>query len=221
MALPTTSQSVESRFRRYYRNLTPLLKRPKVRASTAAVFSFLAVSLFLWYAVRPTAQTIIYLQREIADKTVLNQQMEDKITALIEAQSTYETIKDRLPVLDQALPHAPDAVILARELRNIANVSQATISALQVPGVPLTTNDATPGANLSAQPALQDFTVTMVIEGSYQAVKTFLTSLLNLRRITSLRSISIRQTGVTATNSTGKPGDTLQLSIQLKSYYSP
>jgi len=91
------------------------MKKPKMRASTTAVFSFLAISLFTWYAIRPTAQTIIFLRREISDKTALNEQMENKITALIESQDTYEKIKERLPIVQQALPPNPDGVILERQ----------------------------------------------------------------------------------------------------------
>ncbi len=211
----TQRSALPSRLRRYYKDLAPLLKKPKMRASTTAVFSFLAVSLFLWYAVRPTAQTIIYLQREIKDKTTLNKQMEAKITALIEAQATYETIASRLPLLVDALPRSPDPAILAVELRNIANVSQASISAMQIAGVPLTTKDATPGAKLIARQPLQDFTISLVISGPYTAIKAFLDGLITLRRITTIDMVSIRQ-GVTLNSS-----DTaLQLSIRLKSYYT-
>lgn len=215
MAIPTTQMTLDTRFRRYYQQLAPILKKPKMRTSTAAVFSFLAISLFLWYAIRPTAQTIIYLQREIADKTTLNQQMEQKITALIEAQATYENIKDSLPVLDQALPKNPDAVILARELRNVANLSLASISAIQIPSVPIITKEASPGAKIAAQNPLQEFPVTVVLSGSYENLKTFLAGILEMRRITSIDMISIKQSGDFNTAS-----HTLQLSIRLKSYYS-
>jgi len=212
----TTSQPLSLKFKRYYHDVAPLLKKPKMRASTTAVFSFLAISLFLWYAVRPTAQTIIYLKREIADKTELNKQMEAKITALIEAQSTYEAIRDRLPLLDQALPKNPDAVILARELRNLATVTQASISGLQIPSVPLIANESTPGAKLvTASKSLRDFNLTIIVTGPYTSMKSFLDGLLNLRRITSLEMIAIRQAPGLAIS-----GNTLQMSIRLKSHYS-
>lgn len=211
----TTSSPVNSQFKRYYQRISPLLKKPKMQASTAAVFSFLAVSLFLWYAVRPTAQTIIFLQREIADKTVLNQQMEAKITALIEAQATYENIKDRLTVLDDALPHNPDAVILARQLKNIARASEASISAIQIPSVPILASESTPGAKLVSQKPLQEFPVTVVVSGNYPEIKAFLNGILSLRRITSVDMLTIKQG-----KSLEVGQSVLQLSVRLKSYYS-
>ncbi len=210
---PNQSAS-ETQFHRYYQKLSPVLKKPKMRASTTAVFSFLAISLFAWYAIRPTAQTIIFLRREIADKTVLNEQMENKITALIEAQATYETILDRLPVIGQALPNNPDAIILARQLRNLAVISSASISAIQIPSLPLLGQEATPGAKLASNKPLEQFPVSLVLSGSYVSLKEFMDGLLKLRRIANIDTISIKPA-----LRQGIPGDALQLSIRLQSYY--
>jgi len=214
MAYSPNQQGSENQFHRYYQRLSPALKKPKVRTSTTAVFSFLAISLFAWYAIRPTAQTIIFLRREIADKTVLNEQMENKITALIEAQATYETIKERLPIIQQALPYNPDAVILARQLRNLAVVSGASVSAIQIPSLPILGQEATPGAKLAPSKPLEPFPVSVVLSGSYTSLKTFMDGLLSLRRITSIDSISLKPA-----LRLGAPGDTIQLSIRLQSYY--
>lgn len=202
-------------FRRYYQKLRPVFKKPGVRTSTATVFSFLSISLFAWYAIRPTAQTILYLRREIADKTIINEQMENKITALIEAQSTYETIKARLPVVEQALPKNPDAIILARQLRNLASYSGASISALQIPSLPFLGSEATPGAKLASQPKqVVDFPVALVLRGSYRSLKTFIDGLLTMRRITAIDAITLKRSAKAATD------DELQLSLKLSSYYS-
>lgn len=215
MARNAKGSPSESQFHRYYQKLSPVLKKPKMRASTTAVFSFLAISLFAWYAIRPTAQTIIFLRREIADKTVLNERMENKITALIEAQETYETIKDRLPVIAQALPSNPDAVILARQLRNLAVISGASISAIQIPSLPLLGQEATPGAKLAAQKPLEQYPLHIILSGSYVSLKAFMDGLLTLRRITSIDTISIKPVV-----RQGFAGDALQLTIRLQSYYS-
>lgn len=215
-SLSSEQMQFQSRFHRFYQQITPVLKKPKTQASTAAVFSFLAISLFAWYAVRPTAQTIIYLQREIADKTVLNKQMEDKITALIEAQATFETIQDRLPLLEQALPRNPDAVFLARQLYHIASISGASISAIAVPSLPLVSQEASAGAKLAAtKPILGEFPVTIVLAGDYPSIKSFLTRLLTLRRVATIDTISIKQSATRSSFGSG-----LQLSTRFKSYYS-
>lgn len=212
--LPTSVFSSEQ-FRRYYQRIAPLMKKPRMRASTTAVFSFLAISLFAWYAIRPTAQTIIYLRREIADKTQLNEQMENKITALIEAQATYETIQERLPLIKQALPDNPDAFIFARQFRNLANISGASISAIQIPSLPILGNEATPGAHLAPSKPLEEVPVTIVLTGPYGALKSFMDGLIMMRRITSIDTIAVKPEVSQELFS-----NTLQLSLKLTSYYS-
>lgn len=215
MPPPLHTLPVTEQFRRYYERLQPTFNKPRTRASTTAVFSFLAMALFAWYAIRPTAQTIIYLRREIADKTVLNEQMENKITALIEAQSAYETIVDRLPVLTQALPENPDAVILARQLRNLANISGASISALQIPSLPVLGTEATSGAKLAQPKPLEEYAISLTLTGEYSAIKTFIDGLLNLRRITNLNSVSVRLSSGDKLTS-----NNLMAVVKLVSYYS-
>lgn len=209
------TQPVTDQFRRYYERIAPTLKKPHMRTSTTAVFSFLAMALFAWYAIRPTAQTIIYLRREIADKTALNEQMENKITALIEAQSAYETIVDRLPVLTQALPENPDGVILARQLRNLANISGASISALQIPSLPVLGSEATPGAKLAQLKPLEEYAISLTLTGEYSAIKTFIDGLLSLRRITNLNSVSVR-----LSSGHKLASNNLMAIVKLVSYYS-
>lgn len=212
---PYPATTSPNQFHRYYQKLQPMMKKPKMRASTTAVFSFLAISLFAWYAIRPTAQTIIYLRREIQDKTILNEQMENKITALIEAQEKYESIENRLPVLKQALPGNPDAIILARQLRNLASISGASISAIQIPSLPILGQEATPGAKQVQSKALENFPINITLSGPYSALKLFIDGLLTLRRITSIESISFKP-GASKT----LIGEDLQLSLKLTSYYS-
>ena len=207
---------IGNQFHRYYQRLQPIIKKPKNRATTTAVFSFLAVALFVLYAIRPTAQTIIYLKREIADKTVLNQKMEDKITALIEAQTKFEEIQNKVSVVDEALPKNPDAVTLARQLRNLADISGASISALQISSLPIIGGEATLGAKLAASNTKQiEFPINMTISGSYAALKAFLNGLLSMRRITTIDMMSFK-------HSTGINTDpnALQLTTRLKSYYT-
>lgn len=215
MASNSFTAAESNQFHRYYQKLQPIMKKPKMRASTTAVFSFLAISLFAWYAIRPTAQTIIYLRREISDKTALNEQMENKITALIEAQEKYESIENRLPVLRQALPGNPDAIILARQLRNLAAYSGASISAIQIPSLPILGQEATPGAKLAPPKPLENFPVSITLTGQYPALKGFMDGLITMRRITSIDSIAFKL-------STSKEAfaNDLQLSLKLTSYYS-
>lgn len=169
-----------------------------MKTYTTAIFSFLAVSLFGLYAVLPTMRTILFLRREIRDKTSVNKQMEDKIAALIESQAAFEATSGRLPLLFHAIPQTPQPVELFRSLRNLAEASNASMSSVSVSSVPLRTEKHT------------SFPITLVVTGSYSSLKSFLDGALTIRRIISLNAIRF---------SPATGGVPLQLVLQLEAYY--
>lgn len=201
------------RFRRYYQHLGPFLTNQKNKESTAAIFSLLAVSLFGWYAVRPTIQTILFLRREIADKTTVNQKMEEKITSLIEAQAAYEQQTERISLVRQAVPTSPEAVELATQIKNLAQELSASVSAIQVTTVAID-KDATPSGQ--SKESAGTFSITAILSGNWGAIRSFLGEVVNLRRVTSIDSITLKPDRGAA-GTTGAP--IINLVAKLTSYY--
>ncbi|OGG11626.1 hypothetical protein A2Z00_01015 [Candidatus Gottesmanbacteria bacterium RBG_13_45_10] len=224
--MPYNYKTELQRYRKYYQSLEPLLEKPRSRAYTAIIFSFLAVSLFGWYAIRPTMETILYLRRQIADETEINKKMEDKISALIEAQAAYQEIAPVLPAVDQSLPPSPDAVPLAVQLRNLASASGTLLTSLQVATVPLIGKDASPSALPGAKPTpgtdnQKAFELSVTVRGPYAALRSFFEGIVSMRRIATVTSatiIAIRPESA-ATNSAQLGTRFLQLALRLKGYY--
>jgi Tfp pilus assembly protein PilO len=217
------------RYRRYYQAIEPVLNKPKSRAYTTIIFSFLAVSLFGWYAIRPTIQTILFLQREIRDKTEVNKKMEDKIAALIEAQAYYQEVEPILPVVDQALPTIPDAVPLMIQLRNLASTSGTLITAVQLPAVPLTSQELNVPASKgqiksptnAASGKQQTYDLSLAVRGSYPAIRAFLEGAMQMRRIISIDSFTIipMRAESVSSESAVPTNRLLQLALKFKAYY--
>lgn len=196
-------------YRRYYQIVSDIQKRPNTHLYTTIAFTFLAVSLFAWYAIRPTLQTILYLRREIADKTQVNQKMEEKIASLIEAQSNLSQVEPNLPLLSQAIPQTPDAVSLLNQLHSLAEVSGASLSAARVSDVSVTGEEASGSGEIS-------LSVTTI--GAFDQLQAFLDGMIDMRRIVTIDSINF--TPNTGGNGQGGTGP-LQLVIKLRSYYRP
>lgn len=214
------------RYRRYYQSLEPTFTKPKSRAYTTIIFSFLAVSLFGWYAIRPTIQTILFLQREIRDKTELNKKMEDKIAALIEAQAYYQEVEPLLPVVDQALPTIPDAIPLLIQLRNLASRSGTLIGAVQLPTIPLTGQEIGPAgkdAKSSSPGANKEhiYDLSISVRGSYPSIRTFLEGITQMRRIVSVDALAVipMKADFEGSASAIPSSRVLQLALKLKTYY--
>lgn len=200
-------------YRKYYTSLEPILAKPKTKIYSTVIFCFLAVSLFGWYAIRPTVQTILYLRREINDKTDVNKKMDEKINALIQSQAILEQEVDRLPVLRDVVPANPNAVDITRQLQSIASSYGATVSALQISSVPILTSSQSSQIALVKHTA---FPITLTVEGSYPSILEFLKSVVGMRRITTITSLAFTPKKLGGEGSTGM----LQVVAKLSSFYS-
>ncbi len=222
------------RYKKYYQSLEPLLLSPKKRQYTTVVFSFLAISLFGWYAIRPTIQTILYLRRELKDKAKVNQQMEEKIAALIEAQATYQSVESDLELLTHALPNNPNIILLVSALRNLANESGASISGIQAADIPILAHEtqvSTESALVAESPdhitkpitplgktKTVEIPISITVSGSYFSIKSFLDGILNLRRIVSIETIGF-SSGTTETKKPVADARSMQINVKLKTFY--
>lgn len=210
------------RYKKYYLSLEPILNKSTNRAYTSVIFSFLAVSLFGWYAIRPTMQTIFTLKREISDRTTVDKQMEDKLSALIEAQATFENIQNSLPVLSEALPKNSDPVQAAVQLRGLADETGISVKGLSVPSVDLVSQTVK-----SANPTtgkIVSVPLTITISGNYAQVKEFLTGITNLRRITQITGMTFAPkkfaSEVASGSATPVPtGTSVQVDLKLNVFY--
>ena len=225
-----------NRYKRYYQAVGEMTAKPKNRAYTTVVLTFLAISLFAWYAVLPTIRTILYLRREIADKLIVNKKMEEKIAALIEAQAAYQGLKQKLPLLTEAVPKNPDVLILVAQLKNIATQNSASLSAIQIPTVPLfldteplpLTESSTKTPNKSAQnvPTEKPYTgarrvdvpISITVNGSYASILSFLEDVRMLRRIVGINGLSITPLHNTVNTATGSSTQ-LEVVLKLTLYY--
>lgn len=208
------------KYRRYYQSLEPVLLKTKNQTYTTIVFSFLTVSLFGWYAIRPTVQTILYLKREISDKTELSKKMEEKITNLIYAQSAYEQLEPFLPNVEQALPPDPNAIPLIVQFRNLARENDVALSGVQLPATPLIGKEATRSSDKTGGQQAFDFTISVI--GDYPSLQNFLEGMRTMRRVVTIEGMSISQMRLakaTGSESAETESRLLQLTLKLKSYF--
>jgi len=223
--MATNYKSELGRYRRYYQSLEPILKKPSSRRYTSVIFSFLAVSLFGWYAIRPTIQTILYLKREITDNTLISKQMEDKISALIEAQAYYQEVEPVLPFVDQALPPNPDAIPVVIQLRNLASASGVLVTAIQPASTALLGQDPAKSQKEPASPLVsskqQTYDLTVSVQGPFENVRSYINGILDMRRVVSITGMVMSPV---RGEQSGSPSASLSaggilLALQLKTFY--
>jgi Tfp pilus assembly protein PilO len=213
--------SFSKQYRKYYQNIEPVLVKPKNKTYSTAVFFLLVISLFAWYAIRPTIQTILYLQREIADKSKVNEQMDEKINSLIQAEAAYESVLEQIPTLKEALPEDPSVLVLLDQIKTIGAEAQASVSAVQLSSSPLTqtdTEDQTKKKQAVNKLVPIELPITITMMGKFPNIHTFLQSLGNMRRLFRFESISVAQNVNTPT--LGEPAGELNLSLRLTAFFT-
>jgi Tfp pilus assembly protein PilO len=146
--------------------------------------------------------TITGLIREIKDKKLVSQKLEEKINSLNAAQQEYSTVQSELYLVDQALPKDSQIFLLMKQLETLAFKSGVSLEALQYSPVNLK------GEVEEKKPSTVDFKI--VLAGSYENLRNFLISLIKLRRVIILDGFAFK---------TRKAGEGLSLSINAKAYF--
>lgn len=192
-----------ARYKKYFQKIQEVSEKTQAKEYSTAIFSLLVVSLFSWYAIRPTIQTILTLQKEIEDNKIISQQMEEKIGKLIEVQSIYDSVSDRIPLLEEALPSDSEAIDVVRQLRNLANQSGASVSGISFSAVPVVSSEPQAPAEQAIQTnkpqslkpvkegKIVDIPVVVTLSGSFDSIRSFLASTVNMRRILTIISYNI------------------------------
>jgi len=211
--LPFTNQ-----YKKYSQSVMPFIENQKTKSYSTVIFFFLVLSMFSWYAIRPTVQTILYLQREIKDKTEVNKKMDEKIAALIEANSAYENAQTLLPALSETIPSTPEALDLVSQMQRLGGEKNVTISSLQMNNVPLTTASVS-GVSKTNQ-SQTELPILFTIEGLYPSTVEFLKELITMRRLVTIQSIILspaRQ--ITSSSPDPAKSSMIKVLVNLLGYY--
>lgn len=157
----------------------------KFRKTLELSATFILISFFLFFAIKPTALTISTLVGDIKSKELLSREMRNKITDVISAQDLFSQVQEKYALIDSCLP-------------DLARFSQATN---QVDGL-LTQNQLeTNKLDFSISNA-EFFTTTVSTASSFTSGINLITSFLQNRRLmkiplikfsTDLESLSSRQ----------------------------
>lgn len=215
------SAAFKLKYQEYYKQLRPVLSEPRNRAYTTLILSVLAISLFSWYAIRPTVKTILYLRREISDKTLVNTKMEEKIAALIQAQANYQAVQADLPLINDAIPNNPQVMQLLELLNRLASASQTTLASIEIKPIELLTTEIKPSktsTQISPKTPNLEYIISFAITGAYQDIRKFTAYLLSARRIVNIDGLSLTKVISTASD-TGLEITDIRLALHVKSYY--
>lgn len=197
-----------AQLRKAYKKLYPRIdiKNKKTASYFALTFTLITLSFFGIFAIRPTLTTATSLTKSVEDLKKINEEYGNKIDSFIRAQTEYEKIRDDLFLIDAALPNNANFSKLLKTIERFADQENVSIAQLQIDSVPISTPSSTS--------KLERYGFGMVASGEYSPLTSFLSHLLNWRRIVTVRSLDFVQEGSTTSG-------TLRLTLKGTLYYEP
>ncbi len=195
------------RFHRYYTYIEPVIKDPVVKGYFTLIASIFLITFFIFFALSPTATTIVGLFRRIDDQKKTIAAMDTKIANLIIAQENYGQMEEKLPVLLKAIPDIPTPETILAAINSEAANAGVVLKSIEFSEIefvpttgpkPLTPSDAklTPQVSLGIPTAK----FSLSAAGPDDSVRSFISRLENnsrILRITVLVKSRSDQTGQT------------------------
>lgn len=191
---------------RYYTYIKPILKNKFARTYSSLIFSLITISIFSYYAIRPTVTTILSLQKSIGEQNQVLNTLREKVNNLVAGKKNYEEIPGETKAkLDSLVPNSPNLAGLINSLSFAAEDAEATISGLQFQPVEL---EAT-NPQLSKTAELNEVEFTLNVQGQFNNLMQLLTTIKRLDRLITMSTVNFSQ-----------PADgALVMSITGKAYY--
>lgn len=193
------------RYSRYYTFVRPILRNTKVRTYSGLVFSLFAIAIFSVFAIKPTVETIISLQKSINDQQRIFNQLKQKSENLSLGKENLKRINaSTLTKLDNLIPTKTDPAGLIVALNNLSLANNASVSGLQLQPTQLVGSSS----KINKNAPLEEIPFTINLSGSYANLVSVLNSLSSSPRLISIDSVTLNQ---------GDLG--LIMSVNAKAYY--
>lgn len=198
-------KSESTLYSRYFTYVKPVTKLPIVKNYASTVFALLTTAILIFFAIRPTVETILVLQKKLADADGVLQKINKKANDLSLGKTNYDnldpSIKNRISAF---IPDTVSIKSLIQSLEQAAQANEASISALQIqPFVIENKNEEQVGS-------IDEISFVFNVEGKYQNLIALLRILRTNSRLISIDSLSISKT----VDSAG-----LIMSLSGKAYY--
>lgn len=181
-------QSESRRYSKYYTYVKPVFKIPIIKTYGTTILTLIAMSIFIIFAIKPTVETILGLQKKIINSKQALATLTKKSEDLSAARDNYRRLSTQIKSNLQArVPSQPSLKNLILELEGIALANQASISALQIQPLKITPVTEKEGTELT------EISFTFNLEGSYQNLLGTLNKIQNSTRIITIDNLIVNK----------------------------
>lgn len=193
-----------TKYYRYFTYIEPVIKNPIIKTYGYTIFTIIMTGIFILFAIKPTLETIILLQKKLTVQQDSLKKIDKKITDTETAQTNYKNIApDIKSTIVSYVPSNPDLANLIKSLESSTSETDATISALQFQPISI---DKKTDSN-----ELKEITFTFNIEGSYDTLKNVLQNIYTGGRLITIDKLILNKVA---------SGNILLMNISGKAYFT-
>lgn len=192
-------------YSRYFMYIKPIAKLPIVKTYGSTIFTLVIITIFILFAIKPTVETILVLQKKLIETTQVLDKVNKKANDLSLGKQNYDNLNPEIKnKISQAIPDTVELKSITLTLEQKARLHEASISALQIQPIIIDVKSK------EAVGTISEVDFTFNIEGSYQNLIATLQDLKTSSRLISINTLSLTKVS---------EGSGLIMSITGKAYY--
>jgi len=149
------------------------------------VITLVTISFFIIFAIRPTVRAISGLLSEINNKEELSRKMRSKVNNVVEAQTNFAEIQEKIFLLDDSFPENYQLAQGASDLVGLALEDQLAVRGFSFSPVFF------PPVDLEKGDTVSGISFNMSLRGSYQQAKAFVGRVKQLKRLVKVDRYSL------------------------------
>lgn len=183
-----SSEFSKKRYYRYYTYIKPIFKIKALQLYGSYTLTIIAAAFFIYFAIKPTIETILVLQKELSDSELVLAQITKKSEDVALASKNYSLLDPSIKQkINTAVPNQPEIKSIILNLERAALVAQASVSAIQLEPVTIS-----PTSQMASESATVVFNFNT--EGSYESLLKLLSELASSPRILSIDNLIMNKT---------------------------
>ena len=183
------------RYKDFFLNIVSLYKqRRDLRAYLELILSLSTIIIFVVFALKPTALTIISLYNEIQAKQTTLNSLNQKVQDLKKASNNFNQNKDLIPDIDAAVFGNPEPGTISEQILGLASKDSVTLVGVSIGQVVLVGKSVSTKSSADVKPLPANalsMPISISAKGTYSDLVTFIKDFENLRIPSKIDSLTI------------------------------
>lgn len=179
-------RSGQKSYFRYFTYVKPLVRLPIVRTYGTGIFTIFIITIFIFFAIKPTIETILILQKKLDNSSQVLENLQKKSRDLSAGRQNYDNLDSSIKnKIQTAIPDSVELKSVVQTLEGAASIHNASISAIAIEPQILETKIPSQIGSLS------EVKFIFNIEGAYTSISSVLQELGRSSRLISIDKLLI------------------------------